>query len=171
MESIYAIDMNYGLSQKGNIPWKSKRDMTFFKIKTSQNVVVMGRNTYFSLIKPLENRLNIVLTKNPRMYSDEMKKYNNVIFTENDNIDLLFIEREKYPFLQENYKIFIIGGKQIYEKFISFCKIIWVTHFKKDYSCNLFINYDYSKHFQKERIDENEEFIIYKYINKRFLSL
>ncbi len=33
MEAIYAIDVNYGLSQKGNIPWKSKRDISFFKKK------------------------------------------------------------------------------------------------------------------------------------------
>jgi len=170
MEAIYAIDINYGLSQKGNIPWTCKKDMIFFKKKTNHNIVIMGRNTYFSLLKPLQNRLNIVLTKNPQIYSSEMKKYNNVIFTDNDNINLLSIEREKYPFLQENYKIFIIGGKQIYEKFIPCCKYIWITHLKKDYSCDLFINYDYSNHFQKEIIDENEEFIIYKYTNKSFLS-
>jgi len=144
--------------------------MIFFKNKTKHNIVIMGRNTYFSLLKPLENRLNIILTKNPHIYSDEMEKYNNVIFTDNDNIDLLSIQREKYPFLQENYKIFIIGGKQIYEKFIPFCKYIWITHLKKDYSCDLFINYGYSNHFQREIIDENEEFIIYKYENKTFLS-
>ena len=165
MEAIYAIDSNYGLSNEGNIPWNCKRDMIFFKNKTNHNIVIMGRNTYFSLLKPLQNRLNIVLTKHPEIYSDEMKKYDNVIFTDNDNIDFITIKREKYPFLQENYKIFIIGGKQIYEKFIPKCKYIWITHLKKDYSCDLFINYDYSLHFQKEIIDENEEFIIYKYIN------
>ena len=163
MEAIYAIDSNYGLSKEGNIPWKSKKDMIFFKNKTNHNIVIMGRNTYFSLLKPLQNRLNIVLTKHPEIYSDEMKKYDNVIFTDNDNF--ITIKREKYPFLQENYKIFIIGGKQIYEKFIPKCKYIWITHLKKDYSCDLFINYDYSLHFQKEIIDENEEFIIYKYTN------
>jgi hypothetical protein len=30
MESIYAIDCNNGLSKKGVIPWKSKKDMLFF---------------------------------------------------------------------------------------------------------------------------------------------
>ena len=171
MEAIYAIDSKGGLSKEGNIPWKSKRDMIFFKNKTNHNIVIMGRNTYFSLLNPLQNRLNIVLTKNPEMYSDEMKKYDNVIFTDNDNIDLISIEREKYPFLQENYKIFIIGGKQIYEKFIPKCKYIWITQLKKDYSCDLFINYDYSNNFQKEVIDENEEFIIYKYTNTHYICL
>jgi dihydrofolate reductase len=33
MEAIYAIDSNYGLSKEGNIPWKCKKDMIFFKKK------------------------------------------------------------------------------------------------------------------------------------------
>jgi dihydrofolate reductase len=59
MEAIYAVDSNYGLSQKGIIPWKSKKDMIFFKNKTKNHIVIIGKNTYFSLLKPLENRLNI----------------------------------------------------------------------------------------------------------------
>ena len=56
MEAIYAIDSNYGLSQKGFIPWKSKRDMIFFKNKTKNHIVIMGKNTYFSLFLEIENR-------------------------------------------------------------------------------------------------------------------
>ena len=48
------------------------------------------------------------------MYLNEMKKYDNVIFT--DNLDLC-IEREKYQFLQENYKIFIIGGNKFMKNY------------------------------------------------------
>ena len=73
--------------------------------------------------------------------------------------------KREISILQENYKIFIIGGKQIYEKFIPLCKYIWITQLKHNYLCDLFINYDYSNNFQKEIIDENEEFIIYKYTN------
>ena len=65
MEAIYATDINNGLSKDGVIPWKSKKDMSFFMNKTKNNVVIMGRNTYFSLpdnVRPLKNRLNL-LTK------------------------------------------------------------------------------------------------------------
>jgi dihydrofolate reductase len=31
MESILAIDSKNGLAKNGTIPWKSKKDMTFFK--------------------------------------------------------------------------------------------------------------------------------------------
>ena len=60
MEAIYAIDLNNGLSKEGIIPWKSKKDLKFFQKKTINNVVIMGKNTYFSLpdeVKPLKNRL------------------------------------------------------------------------------------------------------------------
>ena len=34
IEAIVAVDNKYGLAKNGNIPWKSKTDMTFFKNKT-----------------------------------------------------------------------------------------------------------------------------------------
>jgi dihydrofolate reductase len=33
MEAILATDINFGLSKDGKIPWKSKKDMSFFLIK------------------------------------------------------------------------------------------------------------------------------------------
>ena len=51
IEAIVAVDNKYGLAKNGNIPWKSKTDMTFFKNKTINNVVVMGTKTFLSLPK------------------------------------------------------------------------------------------------------------------------
>jgi len=49
MEAILATDMSDGLSKEGKIPWKSQKDMRFFYQTTKNNIVIMGRNTYFSL--------------------------------------------------------------------------------------------------------------------------
>jgi hypothetical protein len=38
-----------------------------------------------------------------------------------------------------------------------------MTRIKKDYSCDLFLDYDYSKQFKEETIDEDDELIIKKY--------
>jgi dihydrofolate reductase len=39
---------------------------------TKNNVVIMGRNTYFSLPKrPLKDRLNIILTSKPLEFASE----------------------------------------------------------------------------------------------------
>ena len=174
MEAIYAIDSNYGLSKNGMIAWKSKKDMQFFQNKTIHNIVIMGKNTYFSIpnrSRPLQNRLNIVLTSNPDKYAIEVKNMDNVIFINNDKIyNTIYNNREKYlllyPFLNRDFKIFIIGGKKIYEQIIPYCECVWLTKIKKEYQCDLFLNYDFSKQFKEpEIVDENEELIIYKYNN------
>lgn len=168
MEAIYAIDSKNGMAKNGVIPWKSKKDMSFFMNKTLNNIVIMGKNTYFSLPlehRPLKNRLNIVFTREPHVYQHDIT---NVIFTNNIKIhaDILANSSKyynQYMFLNENFKIFIIGGKTIYEKFIPLCSKIWVTRLKEDYECDLFIDYDYSTKYKEEMYEEDDEVKIIEY--------
>ena len=179
MEAIYAIDSKNGLSKDGVIPWKSKKDLNFFYEKTKYNVVFMGKNTFLSLpesVRPLKNRLNIVLTSNPIELS---KKYSNfsqlregqsvkVIFTDNVNTPQEILEnksnyRAMFPYLNADFKVFIIGGKSIYEQFIPLCKKVWVTKLKNDYSCDLKLNYSFQQFKEPEIIDEDDELTIYCY--------
>ena len=161
MEAILATDINFGISKDGKIPWKSKKDMYFFFNKTKNNVVIMGKTTYFSLpeqFRPLKDRLNIVLTSTTPTYMSNP----NVIFTDDDTINFYIHQnREKflktYPFLSSNFKIFIIGGKQIYEKYIPLCSTVWVTTIKKSYSCDLFFNYEYYQQFKEQLVEEDDE--------------
>jgi len=170
MEAIYIIDLNNGLSKNGIIPWNSKKDMLFFMNKTKYNVVIMGKNTYFSLPqRPLKDRLNIVLTSDPNNPAfDEKKELSNLLVTNYDKIYNSILKYKtkwlnSYTFLNNNFKIFFIGGKNIYEQFIPLCKIIWVTQIKKNYLCDLFFNYNYSNEYKKEIIEEDEEIKIIKY--------
>jgi dihydrofolate reductase len=173
MEAIYAVDLKNGLSKDGVIPWHSKKDLNFFMNMTLNNVVIMGKNTYFSLpdnYRPLKKRLNIVLTSKPENFLNYKKTngVNELIFTGNhDFFTTILLNKNTfrgiYPFLKEDFKIFIIGGKTIYEQFIPLCEIVWVTIIKKVYSCDLFFDYDYSKEFKEEIVDEDEELIIKKY--------
>jgi dihydrofolate reductase len=169
MEAIYAIDANNGLSKDGAIPWKSKKDMSFFMNKTKHNIVIMGKNTYFSLPagnRPLKNRLNIVLTKNPPMREDNANA--NVLFTNNDNIyQEVLANRERYyemhPYLHKEFKIFFIGGKTIYDQFIPLCQTIWVTQIKMDYKCDLFIDGNHLRVLNGNVIEEDDELKIMEY--------
>jgi dihydrofolate reductase/thymidylate synthase len=168
MEIIYAVDLKNGLCKNGLIPWKSKMDMAFFVNKTKNNIVIMGKNTFFSIPKehrPLKNRLNIVFTNNPHLYSIEDS---NILFTNNMDIhkDILQNRREyneKYKYLNTDFKIFCIGGKSIYDQFIPLCDIVWVTRIKSDYNCDLFIDYDYSTQFTSELCEDTDELNIIKY--------
>ena len=177
MEAILATDINFGISKDGIIPWKSKKDMRFFFNKTKNNVVIMGKTTYFSLpqeFRPLKDRLNIVLTSKPSQYMND-SQHPNLIFTDDDTINFHIKEnREKFsetfPFLSSNFKIFIIGGKQIYEKYISLCSTVWVTTIKKNYSCDLFFEYEYKQQFKDELVEDDDELKIveWKKISNKF---
>ena len=171
MEAIVAVDLHNGIAKNGVIPWTSKKDMTHFYKKTTGNVVLMGRNTYFSIPeerRPLKNRLNIVLTGNPQLYQDISNS--NVIFTDEHSIYLDLLQnpakcRDAFPFLHENFKVFVIGGKQIYEKLIPSCSTIWLTQIKKDYNCDLFLKniYNFNNKMNVTEIENDDELIIYKY--------
>ena len=171
MEAIYAIDSKNGLSKDGYIPWKSKKDMSFFFNKTKNNVIIMGKKTFFSLpltARPLKNRLNIVLTSTPELYANEdIANNKNTIFTSNDQIHNFILANPNkylslYPYLNKNFIIYFIGGKQIYEKYIPICNTIWVTKLKTDYVCDLTFNYDFDS-FIEDIYEEDEELKIIKY--------
>mgnify|MGYP003299005345 CR=1 FL=1 len=63
--AILAIGKNGQIGLNNGIPWKLKDDMIFFKNTTTNHVVVFGRKTFESIKKPLKNRINVILTKNP----------------------------------------------------------------------------------------------------------
>jgi dihydrofolate reductase len=166
MEAIFATDINGGLSKNGQIPWTSKTDMTFFYKKTCNHIVIMGKTTFFSLSKPLKNRLNIVLTRE-KANAPLDPSYNNVIFTDNDKVyEDIYANRakycEKYSFLSREFKIYIIGGAQIYRRFVPLCEKVWVTRIKKDYACDLFYNFD-GNPTNRELVYDDDELVIMGY--------
>lgn len=106
---IAAIAKNGVIGMNGTIPWNSKEDMAFFKNKTLNHPVIMGRKTYDSLrVKPLPNRFNVVITSNKELWNhdQEVKDFGPLYvpsLTEAVNaVDDMANE------------IFIIGGSQVY---------------------------------------------------------
>lgn len=171
MEAIIAFDIKKGISKNGIIPWNIKEDLQHFFNKTKCNVVIMGRTTYFSIPenkRPLKNRLNIVLTREPNKYKEIAELYKNVIITDDENIHeniLLFPNKynDTYPTLDKFFKIFFIGGNEIYKKYIPLCKTIWVTQLKEDYGCDLFFDYNLENIINEEKVFENNNCNIFKY--------
>ena len=177
IEAIVAVDEAYGLAKNGQIPWKSKTDMAFFKQKTINNVVVMGSVTLLSLPKsaPLKDRLNIVLTRNANQFSNKNVNEqinDNIIFV--DELTLLallktpreYIQADKYKFLNKDYTIFIIGGKQIYDLLCNQCSTIWITKIKANYKCDLIFSNEILDSFVNKNLEyEDDEMNIVKLTN------
>ena len=120
---IWAQDKNKGIGANGKLPWHVPEDLQNFKKITTNSVVIMGRKTWDSLpIKPLPNRRNIVLSKT---------KQKNV---ETFNSWEMCIEKLK---LEKTNKIFIIGGRSIYNIFYNQAHFLHIT---KIHLSNLDIN-------------------------------
>src|SRR3989338_9197240 len=62
---IAAIGKNRELGQGQDLIWKTKGDLARFKTITTGHPVVMGRKTYESIGRPLPDRTNIVVTRDP----------------------------------------------------------------------------------------------------------
>ena len=122
---IAAVDSNYGIGYKGQLLFKIKKDMEFFRQKTLNKCVLMGRKTWESIgSRPLSDRFNIVITHNP--YNEEYSLFPNVIaYTLTD------LTKNKFKILKEiedKYKeVYVIGGESMYKYFLNKCDDIYMT--------------------------------------------
>ena len=67
---IVAKAKNNAIGKNGKIPWNIPEELQYFKAKTINNVVIMGRKTYDSIGKPLNQRINIIIS-NTKVFSGE----------------------------------------------------------------------------------------------------
>lgn len=120
---ISAVDNNLGIGKNGDLLFKEKEDLLFFKRLTEGNTIVMGRNTFLSLPNILKNRKHIVLTKDTFGFR---KSYNNVLF-------MTYYQFKLYYKLFKNKHFYIIGGSQIYDLFLNdphfYPKKLFITQF------------------------------------------
>lgn len=93
--AILAMDHSLLIGSKNGLPWHIPEDLKRFKELTTGEIVVMGRNTYFSLpekFRPLPNRRNIVIT---RTEIDSIESYRSIdLFTQSmkeQNIEKCFM--------------------------------------------------------------------------------
>jgi dihydrofolate reductase len=62
---IVAAERHRGIGIRNTLPWRLPEDLAFFKRTTSGHAIIMGRKTFDSIGRPLPNRRNIVVTRNP----------------------------------------------------------------------------------------------------------
>ena len=147
---IVAIGKNNEIGKNNQLLWHIPEDLKNFKKITTGKTVIMGKNTYESIGKPLPNRVNIVLSRNfleiGKKISEDRKKY------ENETTKLEFFDDfqkvvEKYKDFPE--EVFIIGGGEIYKKSLELGIItrIYMSHvdFSDDEADTYFPEIDFEK--------------------------
>jgi dihydrofolate reductase len=113
---IVAISENNAIGRDNQLPWYLPEDLKFFKRTTMGKPVIMGRNTYASLGKPLPGRTNIVLTRMKDLaLPDGVLRFDDI----NKAIDYLQTESAD--------ECFIIGGGKVFETTMSLADCMYVT--------------------------------------------
>lgn len=62
---IVAVADNGVIGNGNRLPWRLPEDMRWFRRQTTGKPVLMGRKTYESIGRPLPDRTNIVVTRDP----------------------------------------------------------------------------------------------------------
>ena len=122
MQTIVAVDKNWGIGKDNKLLVSIPADMKFFQGETMGKVVVMGRKTLESFPggRPLVGRTNIVLTRN----TEYRVKGAQVVHSQEG----LLKELEKYP----PEDVYVIGGDSVYEQLLPYCDTAHVT--KNDFA-------------------------------------
>ena len=160
---IVAMDANRGIGKNNDLMWHLPADMKFFKEKTTENIVVMGRKNFESIpekYRPLPNRENVILTRNKSFKAEGC-----LIFHSFDEV-LKHYENE------EDRTMFIIGGGEIYKEALKkdIVDEMYVTKINKSYDADTFFPEINLRDWRRSKIltnpeDKNHEaeFDIWKY--------
>jgi dihydrofolate reductase len=147
LNQIVAVSSNFAIGKDNELLWHYPEDLKYFKATTLNKIIIMGRKTFDSILKPrnkpLPQRFHIVISRTPQMSSFE-----NVIFVttiaEAYAMAALQIKLKKY---EED--VFILGGAEIYKQTLSDVKNIYITRVNKSYDGDAFYPSDFSNQFTR----------------------
>ena len=152
---VAAVASNGVIGSHNALPWYIPEDLKHFKQVTDGKVVLMGRNTFDSIMnrlhKPLPNRINVVITRNL-----ELKLPEGV---------LAFRDVESaLSFLSDRDEVMVAGGGQIFSQLMDKADKLILTEVHKEVDGDvLFPRVDKSVWKETTR-EDHDEFSFVEYI-------
>lgn len=118
ISAIAALGENRELGAGNELLWHLPDDFAWFVKHTRGHPVIMGRKTMQSLGKPLKNRLNIVISRNPGIIAEG--------FVYTPDLETALEKARQEP----TDEIFIIGGGEIYRQAMPLTQRLYLTEVK-----------------------------------------
>ncbi|MCI6915647.1 MAG: dihydrofolate reductase [Lachnospiraceae bacterium] len=146
MKLIAAVDQNWAIGNRDDLLVHIPEDQKNFRRITTGNVVVLGRKTLsgFPGGRPLKDRLNVILTKNPDFEAGDA-----VIVRSQEE---LFEQLKKYP----SNEVYVIGGGTLYKMLEPYCDEAIITKIDYSYQADTYFpNLDEKENW--ELVEEGEE--------------
>jgi dihydrofolate reductase len=130
------MDENNVIGYNNDLPWKLPADLKYFKKKTLEKTILMGRNTCESLPFSLPKRKNIVLTRNINFSRKGFETIHTV-----DSINEL------------DGEIMVIGGAMIYKLLMPFADRLLITKIKHKFVGDRYFEW----HEEDWQVDSKED--------------
>ncbi|CAJ1068622.1 dihydrofolate reductase [Xyrichtys novacula] len=146
LNGIVAVCPDLGIGMNGNLPWHPTRLNNEFKhfrkmtstpaVEGKQNVVIMGRKTWFSIPeknRPLNNRINIVLS---RQCKEPPAGAHHLAADFSSALKLLDTE-----LADKADQVWVIGGTSLYKEMMESqgSRRLFVTRILKQFDCDTFL--------------------------------
>lgn len=116
---IVAHGPNLEIGLNNKLLWHLSEDLKYFKEKTLNKIIVMGRKTFESIGKPLPKRTNVVLTRDQsfavlgiHVIHDPEMLFDFVLNLESEDEDL---------------EVMICGGEEIYKIYLPYTTTLYRT--------------------------------------------
>lgn len=156
---IAAVAQNKVIGCCGKLPWRLQADLARFRAITLGSAVIMGRRTFEAIGHPLDGRLNIVLSRNPK-------------FEAHGCVTVRCVS-DAIAATETHKRAFVIGGAEVYASFLPLCKDIYLTTVIAEPEGDTFFPaFDESQWIELERIstpvDPHNDFAaVFKRLTKR----
>lgn len=134
LSAIVAMDRNRVIGYQNQLPWHLSADLKHFKNITMGHPIIMGRNTYESIGKPLPGRQNIVITRRPLQAPDEVCVV--------DSLEAALAKVQHEP------EAFITGGQQIFQQSLPIIQKLYLTQIEHEFLGDTFFPPINSKEWQ-----------------------
>ena len=134
IKGIMAIDEKGGISKGKSMPWpKNSLDLKWFKSKTINNVVIIGRKTWEDpfMPTPLKYRINVLITnKDKSLFPGADYYFSGNIINEIKELEKKYKDKD----------IIIIGGSEIIKLTMEIIQEFYLTRIYGIYNCEKFLD-------------------------------
>jgi dihydrofolate reductase len=121
---IAAMGKKRELGFGGKLPWHLSDDLKRFKALTYRHAVVMGRKTYESIGKPLPERKNIIVTRDPAYVAAGCAVSHSI--------------EEAFKAAEGDSEIFVIGGAEIYKLALPYANKMYLTFVEAELEADVY---------------------------------
>jgi len=112
---VVAVANNNVIGKDNDIPWYLPADLKYFKKITLDHHILMGRNCYQSIGRPLPKRTNVIITRDPYFIASNCLIAHSI----NEALEIAYDNGEQ--------EVMIIGGGTIYKQTQDLWDTLYIT--------------------------------------------